>query len=130
MNKVALQIPYPAEKKAKTKFCSQYGLNAYYSGKHWTVRKKDAEYWHKLTWYAVTQATGYQPKLFDKPVVVRFYWQDNLDIDNHAVMGKMIVDGLKDLLIKDDTKKYLRSVQHFFHDENYILVEIEEIAAE
>lgn len=136
MDKVTLYIPYPEDRKAKTKFCSNYGMNAYYSGKHWTVRKQDAEHWHKLTWYAATQATGYTPKLFDKPVIVRFYWHDGLDIDNHAVMGKMIVDGLKDLLIKDDTKKYVRAVEHYFRSDFFgdlekdcIIVEIEEFTA-
>lgn len=134
MDKITLFIPYPADKKAKTKFCRNYGLNAYYAGKAWQIRKRDAEHWHKLTWYAITQATGYTPKLFDKPVTVRFYWADGLDIDNHAVMGKMIVDGMKDLLLKDDTKKYVRSVQHYFRDDYFsnvendcIIVEVAEV---
>lgn len=36
-------IPYPPTKKGKAMWSRQYGMNAYYSGKHWAQRKKDAE---------------------------------------------------------------------------------------
>lgn len=67
---------------------------------------------------------------FDKPVVVRFYWNDNLDIDNHAVMGKMIIDAMKGSIIHDDNRRYLAGVSHYFHDEDYILVTVREADSE
>lgn len=63
---------------------------------------------------------------FDKPVIISFYWNDNLDVDNHAVMGKFIVDAMKKRLIHNDSKKWLKGVRHFFHDEPYIKVVITE----
>ena len=66
-------------------------------------------------------------KPFDNPVIITLFWNDRLDIDNHAVMGKMIVDALKGRLINDDNRKWLKGVCHFFHDEDYILVQIKEV---
>lgn len=50
-----------------------------------------------------------------------------MDIDNHAYMGKMIVDGLKGYLLTDDSRKYVRGVVHRFHDRDCVLVQVEEI---
>ena len=66
-------------------------------------------------------------KPFEKPVVITFFWNDNLDIDNHAAMGKVIVDAMKKRVINNDSRKWLKGVCHFFHDEPYIKVVIEEI---
>lgn len=126
MNEVVLQIPYPANSKAKTKWARAYGTNAYYSGKHWAQRKQDAEYWHLLTKAAISEAIGYSPQFFADPVEVFFYWNDGLDIDNHAIMGKMIVDGLKGRLIAEDDRKHVAAVHHCFHSENYIKIIIKE----
>ena len=61
-------------------------------------------------------------------MVISFFWNDRLDIDNHSVMGKMIVDALKGRLIQDDSRPYLKGVCHYWHDEDYIKVEIEEVS--
>ena len=100
-------------------------MNAIYAGKHWTKRKKDAEYFHMITINALRQQ-GIHRSIFEKPVGITFYWNDRMDIDNHAYMGKMIVDALKGYLIEDDTRKYLAEVRHKFHDEKVIKVEIRE----
>ena len=50
-----------------------------------------------------------------------------MDIDNHAIMGKMIVDAMKGRVIEDDNRRWLKSVSHNFHDEDYIQVEIREV---
>lgn len=122
-------IPYPSTKKGKAMWSRQYGMNAYYSGKHWAQRKDDAETWHMMTRAAMRKAHC-RTTPFDKPVVVRFYWNDNLDIDNHAVMGKMIVDAMKSSIIHDDNRRYLTGVSHYFHDEDYILVTVREADSE
>lgn len=119
-------IPYPPTQNGKTMWNRRYGMNAYYSGKHWAQRKKDAEYWHWLTMAAMRKAKC-RTTPFDKPVVVRFCWNDNLDIDNHAVMGKMIVDAMKGTIIHDDSRRYLAGVEHYFHDEDYILVMVRDV---
>lgn len=127
MNKERFYIEYPISKSEKSRWCKEYGLNAYYSGVHWSVRKRDAEFWHKLTINSML-AQGFNPRqLHKKPVIITFYWNDRLDIDNHAAMGKMIVDALKGKVIEDDNKRWLKGVCHFFHDEPFITVEITEV---
>ena len=51
-----------------------------------------------------------------------------LDIDNHAIMGKMIVDAMKGRVIEDDSRRWVKGVCHYFHDGDYISVEIREIS--
>lgn len=53
-----------------------------------------------------------------------------MDLDNHAVMGKMIVDALRGLLIQNDNRRWLKGVSHQWHDEDFILVEVEEVQCE
>jgi hypothetical protein len=42
-------------------------------------------------------------------------------------MGKMIVDAMKERVIEDDSRKWVKGVCHYFHDEDYISVEVKEI---
>lgn len=124
---VNISIPYPRTKEGRKDWNRRYGLNAYYSGKHWAKRKEDADYWHMLTIAALSKAK-IRRKLFDKPVVITFYWDDSLDIDNHAIMGKMIVDALKGRLLRDDNRKWVKGVSHLFHESSYIRVVIQEVS--
>lgn len=121
------KIPYPATKKGMAEWNRKYGLNAYYAGKHWAVRKKDAEYWHALTAKAVRECIA-EPKIAERPVVITVYFNDNMDCTNHASILKMIEDGLKGILIEDDDRKHVRGVSMYFHEANYILVHVAEIA--
>lgn len=120
---ISFTIPYPAGAKAKSVFCRQFGLNAYYGGKHWAQRKKDAEYIHTLTRLALRRA-WISPGLLDYPVEVRFYWDDGLDIDNHAAIGKMVVDALKGYLLTDDNHRWFRRISHEYWRGEAIRVEI------
>lgn len=120
-------IPYPESKAEKSKWSKEYGMNAYYAGKHWSARQFDAEYWHLMVMNCMNRQKVRRVP-FEKPVAVVFYWNDRLDIDNHAVMGKMIVDAMKGRVIVDDTRRWLKGVSHFFHDENCIRVEVQEVA--
>lgn len=120
-------IPYPSSKAGQKQWSKEYGMNAYYAGKHWSRRKRDAEFWHRLTRSCMDEQNVRRVP-FKRPVVVIFHWNDRLDIDNHAVMGKMIVDALKGRVIEDDSRKWVKGVCHYFHDENYIGVEIREIS--
>ena len=119
------KIPYPTTKAGKAQWAKDYGLNAYYAGKHWSKRKRDAEFWHSMV-RAELRKQGIKPRPFREPVIISFWWNDRLDIDNHAAMGKMIVDSLKGVLIEDDTRRYVHGVGHLFHNEDYILVEVAE----
>lgn len=120
------KIPYPRSKAGQKQWAKEYGMNAYYAGKHWSVRKRDAEFWHTLVrFYMDEQDVRRIP--FKRPVVITFRWNDRLDIDNHAIMGKMIVDALKGRVIEDDSRRWVQGVCHHFHDEEYISVEIREV---
>lgn len=124
--KVEFIIPYPEDKREYRRWMKEYSLNAIYQGKHWSRRIDDAEYWHYLTLAQINQQIP-KAKMFEKPVRVTMYWNDSLDIDNHAYMGKMIVDALKGRIVKDDRKQYVKSITHDFHEDKVILVVIEEI---
>lgn len=108
--KFAFSIPYPTAAKGSGSWSRKYSLNAYYAGKHWTQRKRDADYWHALTRANI----GQNPPMFDKPVELRFVWDDRLDLSNHAVIAKMIEDALKGRVIIDDSPKYVRRIVHEF----------------
>lgn len=87
---------------------------------------KDAKDWHILTTVAMNRAKV-RTTPFDKPVIITFYWNDKLDVDNHAAIGKCITDALKKRVIVNDNRKWLKGVEHYFHDENCIKVFIREV---
>ena len=124
--KIAFEIPYPPTKAGKSAWAKQYGLNAYWAGKHWALRKKDAEYWHYLV-KSELRRQGIKTRIAKRPVLITFYHDDRLDIDNHAAVGKMVVDALKGVLIADDNRKHFIGVSHLFWDGDAIRVEIEEV---
>lgn len=65
---------------------------------------------------------------FKNPVIITFYWNDNLDCSNHAVMAKMIEDAMKGRLINDDNRKWVKGIEHYFHDKDSIKVVVREIS--
>ncbi len=119
---IRFTIPYP-KKKQMAAFCREYGLNAIYSGKHWSRRKADKEYWRCLV-SSELKRQRIARLIIDKPVEIIFRWNDGLDCSNHAYMGKMIEDVLVGYLIKDDSRKHVKKISHEFHDKSYIEVEI------
>ena len=122
----SFNIRYPATKVGMRQWAKFYGLNAYYAGKHWSKRKKDAEFWHSMV-ISEMNIQKVRRKPFDKPVIITFYWNDRLDCSNHAVMGKMIEDAMKGRIIKDDSRAWVKGIEHYFHDGNYIHVEVREV---
>lgn len=123
---IEFTIDYPTTAKERKYWTREYGLNAIYAGKHWTKRQRDSQYWHILVQSALKRQ-GIDKNLVKGKVKISFRWNDRLDIDNHAYMGKMIVDSLKGWLIEDDNRKYLAAVEHKFHSEDCIRVTIEEV---
>lgn len=119
-------IHYPETKQGKTEWSKRYGLNAYWAGKHWAERKRDAEYWHWLTRAELHGMPGEIPH-FTRPVMVTYWHNDRLDIDNHAAIGKMILDALKGTVVDDDDRAHVRRVTHDFWDGDGIRVRVEEI---
>lgn len=121
---IRFEIQYFQGKKGKSSWNRRFGLNAYYAGKSWPERKRDAEELHMIARAAMHRA-GIKPGVISSPAQVRFYWADGLDIDNHAVLGKAIVDAMKGYLLADDGPKYVRKVSHEFWEGDCILVEVE-----
>lgn len=126
MNKTVLKIPYPKTAAGKRQWSREYGLNAIYSGKHWTKRQKDSQYWHALVKEQL-QEQNIAKKPFELPVRIVFSWNSRLDIDNEAYKRKLIIDALKGWVIYDDTKRYVRELGDRITSEEYIIVEIEEV---
>lgn len=124
--KETIRIPYPDTAAGKKLWAKRYGTNAYWAGKHHAVRTEDAKYWHALTLSALNRA-HIRKHPFDRPVVISFLWNDNLDIDNHSIMGKMIVDALRGRVINNDNRRWLRGVEHYWHDAPYIEIIVREI---
>lgn len=123
---IVFEIPYPPTKQGKSAWNRRFGLNAYYTGKHWAQRKKDAEELHALAHLAMQDAHVCQ-ELVSGPVEVRFYWNDGLDVDNHAALGKAFVDAMKGWLLPDDNREWFRRVVHDFWDGDTIRVEVREL---
>ena len=120
---IAFEIDYPPTKAGKTAWNKRYGLNAYYAGKHYQQRKRDAQELHSLT-TAAMRRSGVRRQMVRGPVEVRFYWDDRLDCDNHAVLGKAVVDAMKGYILPDDNRKWVRRVSHEFWGGEKIRVEV------
>lgn len=119
---VVFDIPYP---KSKSAWSKRFGMNAYYEGKHWGERKNDAKYWHNLVW-AEMDRQKVRKYPFENPVIITFWFNDNLDCSNHASYAKLIEDGLKGFVIKDDRRRYVVGIEMYFHDEDCIRVCVRE----
>ena len=120
---MTFEIPYPPTKRGKAAWNKQFGLNAYYAGKPWPVRRRDAEQLHTIAMLAMRKA-HIRRQLVTEPVEVVFRWNDGLDIDNHAAMGKAFVDAMKGYLLPDDNRRWFRRVSHEFWDKDAIGVEV------
>ena len=108
------------------KINSKYSLNSIYSGIHWHKRKKQAEQIHEIV--RLTLISKRVPKkLFEKPVTINFWWKSMLDLDNHGYLAKLIIDGLKGYLIRDDTKKHVQEIYYAFWLDNGVRIKIMEV---
>lgn len=117
-DKIELILPF--------KVNSKLSLNSVYSSKHWSVRKRQAEYIHGIV--KMELLTRKIPrKIFKNPVRISFYWNSMLDLDNHGYLTKLIIDGLKGHLIHDDTKKYIQEIHHSYWLGKGVKIEISEI---
>ena len=120
------RIPYPKSKAGQKQWSKEYGMNKYYAGCHWSIRKRDAEFWHNMVRICMEQQ-GVRRKPFERPVIISFYFNDRLDCSNHGVMIKMIEDGMKGRMICDDSRRFVKGIECYFHSEDYILVEVREV---
>ena len=105
-------------------------LNQIYSGKHWTNRKIYSHSIHMIVKNALSRA-GFKKRksgvIFLSPVCITITFPfDGLDIDNHSYFTKCVVDGLKGVVIKDDSPKCVIGLMQKFEDRKNILVEVED----
>jgi hypothetical protein len=89
------------------KVTSKMSFNKVYAGEHWSKRSKEAETYHNFVKYELMKQK-IPRETWELPVEIIFLYNSGLDIDNHAYIDKLIIDGLKGYLIKDDSKKYVR----------------------
>ncbi len=107
---------------------SEWGMNRIYSGNHWNIRKSQAQQVHLMVKSAIRkQCKG--AKLLTNPVSVRIWYNSHLDIDNHGYISKLIIDGMKGILLNDDSRRYVKELTQGFHtgDHQLVLVELEEL---
>ena len=119
-------IPYPSSDAGRKLWHRRYGLNAYWSGKHWSKRREDADYWHRLV-RAEMERQKVRRRPFENTAVLTFHFNDRLDCSNHAAMVKMIEDAMKGRIIREDSRRWVKGIEIYFHDENYIRVTVSEI---
>lgn len=124
--KESFKIDYPASDAGKKAWNKAYGMNSIYAGKHWSERREDANFWHMMT-VAAMQKAGCRREPFQKPVMLTFLWNDRMDLSNHAYIAKLIEDGMKGRIIYDDTRSWVKGINHFFHDKPYIKIVISEL---
>lgn len=118
---VEIRIPYP---RNKSQFCKAYGLNAYYAGMHWAQRKQNADRMHDTVTAVLAQEhIGRMP--FARPVRITFWHNDRMDVDNHAIVEKLIVDALKGWLITNDDRRFYVERVSKFHADDCVRVRIE-----
>lgn len=104
---------------------AEYGLNKS-KGKHWGKLDQLANEVHELVYYSML-GQKVPRKLFKKPVRIDISYNSNLDCDNHGLVTKWIIDGMKGYLLKDDSKKYVDGVYQTFWEGDGVLVEIWEV---
>ena len=68
-------IPYPKTDAGKKLWSREYGLNAYYAGKHWAKRRADADMWHRLVAYEMERQKVRRTPM-KNAVILTFYWND------------------------------------------------------
>lgn len=100
---------------------SEWSMNRVYSGAHWTARNSQAKYMHTLVRKSIKKL--HVPVMpFKKPVSIDIKYNSRLDIDNHGYLSKLIIDGMKGILILDDNRSYVKKLTQSFHDENKNLI--------
>ena len=104
----------------------QYSLNKYYSGMNIHQRRKHTQYWHDLS-HCAMRAAGIKRSPQDGPWAVTFYFNSRLDIDNHAVIAKMVIDSMKGWVFPNDTRQFLKEVNFRFWDGKGVKVEIRDL---
>jgi hypothetical protein len=88
---IALSLPKPPS------------LNAFYSGRHWTIRKKHKEVYKE----SLVEAFGSYDDFTAEQYEINVEYNARYDVDNSIMCAKFVSDYLKDYgYVVDDTPKY------------------------
>lgn len=86
--------------------------NKLYSQAHWSKRKELVDDWHgRVSYYMMAQKIPRM--LYEVPIDIKItcYYKDKRSIvDPDNVCDKLLIDALKDWVIKDDTYEYIKRV--------------------
>lgn len=105
-------------------------LNKFYAGIHWTKRKKEADRVHKLVRAFTPKNTTIIAKRVD--ILITAYFKDR-PLDASNIFLKIYEDGLKGVVIADDSRAYVRciggrsEIDKFNPRVEIELIEVEEI---
>jgi hypothetical protein len=81
--------------------------NDFYSGVHWTKRKKIADEWH-LKIKLICRELRIEPV---KKCKLIFDFNNRFDIDNNSAMIKMVIDGMVIAgIFPDDNKDHIKEI--------------------
>lgn len=103
--------------------------NQIYSGK--SQRKHQAErtaYKNTIKILVTSTLRRYKCELYTVPVSISFRYNTGLDLDNHSYFEKCVIDGLKGILIVNDSRKYVVGRTSMFDDslKDTVRVKVEE----
>jgi hypothetical protein len=96
------------------KITGRVGLNKMYAGMNWRDRKELVDYWHMLTYASMSQCKVPRTILQHR-VEIEIYVDSALDIDNHGALAKLIIDGMCDYILEDDSRGYIYSYKVMFY---------------
>lgn len=107
--------------------CSAWGMNKIYAGTHWNERKEQAQAVHLLVRASIRKQHR-NVRMFREPVSISIWYNSRLDIDNHGYLAKLIIDGMKGVLIQDDDRRFVKELYQGFYsgDRKKIIVEVME----
>ena len=102
--------------------------NDFYAGKHWSLRSAEATRIHYVVRHELNKMKA---QMLNSPVditVTGYYKGRAIDADN--LCSKFYIDGLKGLVIPDDSPKYVNSVKTMSKQDKInprVEIEVEEI---
>jgi hypothetical protein len=88
--------------------------NKLYAGRHWSFRQEEAQRVHQLIMYSPERIEFTQnpfKEVYPSCDIIITAYFDKRPLDPDNICAKLYIDGLKGSIIKDDAKKYVRSVK-------------------
>lgn len=97
---------------------AEHSMNA---SKHWSAKGKMKREIETLVFVAVKLAKIKPVKQYPIDIVISY--RSDLDVDNHGFVAKSIIDGLRYAnIIKNDNKRFVRSLTQVFSDRTTVIL--------